>query len=218
LTARVGDFLFPDRIRPPRWKGYGARWLLALTACALWAAGLFLIRSRVGGAAAHLLDAGWAAVLLIVGLCVCGPARVRAHLAATEWGRLVYHVALVVFLLVMIDRLRDWEAVAPGAAGNASLPPKALMAARILAVGLLRPVAEEFAFRFVLFRALRARLPFSLSTLISSVAFGLMHLWQGPPMAISAVLAGVLLCWSLERTRSVATPVIAHVLFNLLSA
>ncbi len=223
FAARARDFILPDRIRPPAWEGYGSRWSLALVGCAVWAAGLFLIRSRGGGITAHLMDAGWAAVLLTFGICVSGPARVRKHLAATEWGRLVYHVLLVVLLLVLIDWLREWAAASPGAAGgpvstDAGPPDKGLVAARILTVGLLRPLAEEFAFRFVLFRALRARLGFACSVLLSAAAFGLMHTAQGLPMAVSAALAGLLFCWSLERTRSVATPVIAHVVFNLLSA
>ncbi|MHC4914588.1 MAG: lysostaphin resistance A-like protein [Planctomycetota bacterium] len=218
---RTLDFFLPDRLRPPRWGEFRGRWMLLLIGSAVWCAGLFLTRALGDSAPASLLDAAWSLLFLLLGVCAYGPKRVRDHLAATEWGPLIYHVILVVVLLVLMDKLKVLGTDPAGGTGDAgsgaeSLPPKGLMAARILAVGFLGPLAEEFAFRFVLFRVLRTRLGFAVSALLTSAAFGLVHAGEGLPMALSASLAGLLFCWTLERTRSLATPVAAHVLFNLL--
>jgi len=82
-------------------------------------------------------------------------------------------------------------------------------------VGLLRPVAEEFALRLVCFGGLRMKLRFLPAAVVSSALFGLLH-WPDPGRMAAGAIAGLLLCWVYERTRSIAAPALVHVLNNLL--
>ena len=86
----------------------------------------------------------------------------------------------------------------------------------LAAIGMnlfLTPFFEELLFRGVLFSALRERLSFFLASLLSAVAFGLVHL---APTAESIVLIGAALwfSFSFESSKSLLPCVIGHAAMN----
>jgi len=73
------------------------------------------------------------------------------------------------------------------------------------------PITEEIVFRGALYGGLRRILPPAVAMLISGALFGALH--DGVAMLPTATL-GVLLAWLYERTGSLTTPCLVHVLQN----
>jgi membrane protease YdiL (CAAX protease family) len=82
----------------------------------------------------------------------------------------------------------------------------------LFAVSLLVPLAEELAFRGLLYGWLRARLGRSTAIALSAVIFGLFH---GQPDFLPAHIAlGALLAYIYERSGSLWPAVVLHGVFN----
>ena len=82
----------------------------------------------------------------------------------------------------------------------------------LLLGGILVPIAEELFFRGVLYEWLRDRWGFWLGMLVSSAIFGLLH--GEISIAITAAILGGVLAWSYERSNSLWSPIIIHILNN----
>jgi membrane protease YdiL (CAAX protease family) len=76
------------------------------------------------------------------------------------------------------------------------------------------PVAEELFFRGFLFGSLRGRLPFLPAAAISGFVFALFHVQ--PLLVAVMTFVGVALAYLYERRRSLAVPIAAHAIFNLI--
>jgi membrane protease YdiL (CAAX protease family) len=115
-----------------------------------------------------------------------------------------------------------------GSLGNALLPEAqsqvtaiiqdmtttpSLMIAAMFIFAVLAPIAEEMFFRGLLFGWLRAHWPFWLTAIVTSALFGLMHGSLG--YAAVAGILGLLLAYLRERTGSLWTSIVAHVVNNL---
>jgi membrane protease YdiL (CAAX protease family) len=93
-----------------------------------------------------------------------------------------------------------------------------------VAVVVLAPIAEELFFRGMVFRGLRAELPFWSAAAISAVVFGAAHLsvaipgpWTGAVLLVTVLaLVGFGLAWIYERRRNIVSCMVAHATFNLL--
>jgi membrane protease YdiL (CAAX protease family) len=101
------------------------------------------------------------------------------------------------------------------------VPEQVLSCVRGPALGLLGPVVvlvapfgEELLFRGFLYKALRRNRSVAVSTLVSSVAFGLVHVHPLLIPALAVVGAGLALVY--ERRQSVLASMVAHATFNLL--
>ncbi|MDP2181374.1 MAG: CPBP family intramembrane metalloprotease [Actinomycetota bacterium] len=88
------------------------------------------------------------------------------------------------------------------------------IATLIAVAAVIAPVAEEIAYRGVLYPALRNRWGVTAAVALSSAVFALLHfnvVWLGLPIWI----LGMLLARLFERTGSLWPPIVAHALFNL---
>jgi uncharacterized protein len=102
-----------------------------------------------------------------------------------------------------------------------SVPQQVMSCVRGPALGLLGPVVvlvapfgEELFFRGFLYKGLRRRRSVAIATLISSVAFGAVHVI---PLLIPAlVVVGTGLALVYERRQSILASMVAHATFNLL--
>ena len=90
-----------------------------------------------------------------------------------------------------------------------------------LALVVLAPLAEEILFRGLLFSGLRKRLRFWGATLITSVLFGLAHIFGGEEGASLLWIAGLdtlllsfVLCYLREKTGRLWAPVYLHAIKN----
>lgn len=91
-------------------------------------------------------------------------------------------------------------------------------AAPLILVGvvLLAPVGEELLFRGVLFQALRRRVPPWPAMGLSGLVFGLIHL--EPIAVVGTFPLGMYLAWLFHRRGTLVSPIVAHLVFNLLGA
>lgn len=91
-----------------------------------------------------------------------------------------------------------------------SISPAA--SAAVLQITLLAPIAEELAFRGLVYRGLRLLGHRFFAALISSFVFASMHM--DFTQAIWALTLGFLLCFAYEESASIITPIIIHILSN----
>lgn len=97
----------------------------------------------------------------------------------------------------------------PQAAAGMLDPGTTALVAHVI---LLAPVAEEVAFRGIIYRHLRQfMLPLS-ATFASALVFALMH--GNMSQAVWAMVLGLVAAFAYEQTRSLVTPILIHVLFN----
>ncbi|MCA9668388.1 MAG: CPBP family intramembrane metalloprotease [Myxococcales bacterium] len=118
------------------------------------------------------------------------------------------HHAVVATTSQVLDSLIPWFAGPAGYA--ASLDAGA--AALILHIALLAPIAEEAAFRGLIYRQLRQRISPVWATVISATIFAVMH--GNLHQALWAFGLGVVTAIAYERTGSLLAPILVHALFN----
>lgn len=94
--------------------------------------------------------------------------------------------------------------------------PLAVAVARVLAVGVIGPTAEELVFRgYGYARLTRTRLGVGRSIGLLAAAWSVVHIEYGWQVLLLLFGAGLLLGAARHRTGSVVTPVAMHVLWNL---
>lgn len=80
---------------------------------------------------------------------------------------------------------------------------------------ILVPIVEEFVFRGIIYRFLRARCPDGIAIVLSAVAFSLMH--RNALAFLPLAAFGVALCLAYRYTGRLVTPIVMHAIFNLQS-
>ncbi len=81
-------------------------------------------------------------------------------------------------------------------------------------VVLLGPIVEELFFRGLAYTALKRRLGIGWAMVLSAFVFSLLHL--DPVGFVPIMVLGVLLAYLYERTGSLVTPMVVHVVHNSL--
>ena len=79
---------------------------------------------------------------------------------------------------------------------------------------MVGPVAEEAFFRIYVFRFITERLGFPSGLLISSVMFAAIHFNFSGFLIYLGI--GVVLAYAYQRTSSVVTPIVGHMVTNLI--
>jgi uncharacterized protein len=225
------------------WGGRDALGVLGLTA--LLAIGLTVLVLRLVPAD-HLtppLRAGLAALpLTLLGLVTLvwihvrhrsvrrlfGPERGRARdwLAGVRWGVGAFLMFNIVIGLAiqLVARLLDAELPQPQEALRQMAADPVTVPWLLLTAAIVAPVAEELFFRGLLFQALRRRLSAGWGIVISASLFAGAHVLAEPTGAAGLLVfvlilpLGMLLAWLLERTGTLAAPIVAHATFNLMTA
>ena len=86
---------------------------------------------------------------------------------------------------------------------------------RVLAVGVLGPIAEELIFRGWFFGLLRPRVGVAATLLLTSAGWAVLH-YDYPWTVIGVILVdGLLLGLARLTSRSVYPPIVMHILYNL---
>ena len=83
----------------------------------------------------------------------------------------------------------------------------------IFIVVVLAPIFEELFFRGLFYPALRRRMGPWPAIVLNGAIFGILHFQ--PLFVLSLVLVGIVLAYLYEKTDSLAAPMIAHSLYNL---
>jgi membrane protease YdiL (CAAX protease family) len=79
-----------------------------------------------------------------------------------------------------------------------------------IGVAIVTPIKEEIFFRGVLFRFLEQRHHFIVGLIVSSLVFGVLH----PGYMLMAGIMGVIFVLLYKKTKSLAAPIMLHVLWN----
>jgi membrane protease YdiL (CAAX protease family) len=99
----------------------------------------------------------------------------------------------------------------------------ALITLFIVFATIVAPVAEELLFRATMFRYLRTRIPRWIALFVPGTIFALLHVnWQTPaleglPSLLPLITLAVIFSIAYERTGQIATAIVAHSLFNMLT-
>lgn len=89
-----------------------------------------------------------------------------------------------------------------------------------LALAVFVPLAEEVMFRGFLFSSLRAKYGFYASTIVTSVIFGIAHLWNGSDspllwaVAVDTLVLSYIMCYLREKTGSLWPAIFIHMIKN----
>lgn len=131
-------------------------------------------------------------------------------------------VTAILFLLlwVMLIALEEWLA-----GSIADTHPKSwagystgIVVLRILAIGVLGPIAEEIAFRGLLMALLRrTQLRIYGAILISAALWSCMHFDYSPILLAIIFLDGIALGFARHITRSIYVPIAMHIIGNCFS-
>jgi len=96
--------------------------------------------------------------------------------------------------------------------------PVGIIALRILAIGILGPIAEEIAFRGLLLFALkRTRLGVYGAIAVTSIVWSLVHTQYELPLLALLLFDGIVLGLARHFTRSIYVPIAMHITGNLFS-
>jgi len=85
----------------------------------------------------------------------------------------------------------------------------------VLGISITAGVCEELLFRGYLMQLLASYMPTYGTVIISSIAFGLPHLYQGPINIIRTAAMGVLMALIYLATDSIIVPIILHILIDM---
>lgn len=131
-------------------------------------------------------------------------------------------VPAVGFLLLWIALIALEEVLAASIEGAQAKPwpdyPAHILAMRVLAIGVLGPIAEELAFRGLLFAFLR-RTPLKIAGTIAATAalWSLVHLQYSPALLVLIFIDGIVLGLARHYSGSLYVPIAMHMLGNLFS-
>ena len=94
--------------------------------------------------------------------------------------------------------------------------PLLIDAIRVLAVGLLGPIAEELIFRGLLYaRLVRTKLGVRWTIILLAAGFAALHTAYSPAVIAIIFVDGLLLGAARYRTTSVYVPIAMHIVWNL---
>jgi membrane protease YdiL (CAAX protease family) len=137
-------------------------------------------------------------------------------LRSPDWGLAAVFVVLWLCLVALEEYLirgmpgsevKQWP----------SYPP-AILVLRILAIGVLGPIAEELAFRgFVMRLISRTRAGIYGAILVSAALWSAMHLQYAPLTLGIIFIDGIALGLARHFAKSLYVPIVMHVLGNLFS-
>jgi membrane protease YdiL (CAAX protease family) len=123
---------------------------------------------------------------------------------------------VVVYLVWMLatNQVMHWRGPWDFAPWRAA--PLAASVLRVLAVGVLGPIAEELIFRGVLYSRLsRTALGDWATIVLLSATWAAMHYTQAPPVLALFFVDGILLGSARRSTGSVVVPIAMHMMWNL---
>ena len=96
--------------------------------------------------------------------------------------------------------------------------PAAIIALRILAIGLLGPMAEELAFRGLIMAALhKMRVALPLVILLPAAFWSIIHLQSSPSLLVLIFVDGIALGLARHFSGSLYVPIVMHMIGNLFS-
>lgn len=175
----------------------------------LMATALVWLRSR---------HAGWREALRLV-----PPSRIGREVAiGVGLGvlvRIVAGIAAAIVIAVLVAATGEDVNVPEQVVGDLSGVELVVFA---LFAAVVAPITEEFVFRGLLFRSIRDRHGVAAGAIVSALLFGVIHYVPGPwpdavALQITMVVTGLGLALVYEWRKTLLTPIVGHVAFNLIA-
>jgi len=95
--------------------------------------------------------------------------------------------------------------------------PASIVLLRVLAIGILGPIAEELIFRGVIYGRIAPKLGPWIAIVLIAIVFGLIHTRYDAAIIAVVTIDGLLFGIARYKTGSVYTPIAMHMLGNLFS-
>jgi len=127
---------------------------------------------------------------------------------------------LFVLLWIMLIAIEEWltSSIADTRPKSWADYSAVIVAIRVLAIGILGPIAEETAFRGLLMSFLnRTRLRIYGAIFVSAALWSCMHFQYSPVLLALIFVDGVVLGIARHITRSIYVPIAMHIMGNLFS-
>jgi hypothetical protein len=134
------------------------------------------------------------------------------------------HLYLIIFPFIVstlflngliLEKLGIKPTVNPAIGLIFTLKNKFLLFLLSLQIVIIGPIAEELLFRRFIYRWLREKFSFLISTLLVSFGFSLLH--QNIFYLPSLFIVSISLCYLYEKTKNILNPIILHSLHNSLN-
>ncbi len=141
---------------------------------------------------------------------IVSPASIGTLFGMAVWAQFACNLIILLFAALFPGVYENYAELAETL--DISVLPAGVI---VLIVGIWAPLAEEIAFRAMVFRTLRKGFSFWPAAIFSGIMFGIYHMnWvQG----VYATFLGVLLAYIYEKTDSVWGSYLFHLMFNCLS-
>ncbi len=157
-----------------------------------------------------------------IGLMLFAAKKRRLSFAEDLGLRAPRPVVALAFLLLWVGLIALEEVLTRSLEGTQAKPwpayPACIVALRVLALGVLGPIAEELAFRGLLFGLLRrTRLGVVGAIVVAAAVWSLVHFQYAPILLLIIFIDGLALGFARHLSRSLYLPIAMHVLGNLFS-
>jgi membrane protease YdiL (CAAX protease family) len=157
-----------------------------------------------------------AAIVLVLTIARARRVSLRdvVGLKAPSPGAALLWIAIYIVFMLASDRVMGWRG--PWDFTIWREQPLAIDAMRVLAVGILGPIAEELIFRGVLFGRLAAtRMPMAAVIAVIALGWAVLHYSYSGGVIALIFVGGLLLGAARWRTGSVVVPILMHIAWNL---
>jgi uncharacterized protein len=178
-------------------------------------------QEEVGEAAASILQLLFAAGLLVASYVVAAMKGADFRQALSRLGLRGFRPSALLWMLAAIVAYIAIAAIFVAIVGE---PEQDEIAeefgpvwTQILLIVFAAAIAEEVAFRGLLFGGLRTRMPGWAAALISAAVFGMLHAVTGISAVPVLVAFGFVLCLLYERTGSIVPGILLHMANNSLA-
>jgi membrane protease YdiL (CAAX protease family) len=175
----------------------------------------------------HTIWVEWAflAVLGSVWVTFRRPAEDLGFVSPGGWG---FWIGLVLLIVVTGLFLRSWQSARTASDAEKAeqtgyvqdiaqfVPQSAREMRRFVSVSITAGIVEEIVYRGFVLWYLAQSMPMWVAVIVSSVAFGIGHSYQGANGAARAGLAGLAFAVFYVGTGSIWLPIIAHALLDIL--
>lgn len=125
---------------------------------------------------------------------------------------IIYFLFSLIFTSLAIKFISGFDLKQAQDVGFENLKQPLELMVAFLTLVILTPIFEETLFRGVLFKGLRARLPFWVCALVTSLIFAAAHMQLN--VAIDTFALSLILCLLVERSSSIVPAILLHSLKN----
>ena len=120
-------------------------------------------------------------------------------------------------VIYFLNRFTGKESFTVRTIFNTNFIYKPLIIYEFIAALIIAPIYEELIFRGVIYDDTKKLFNAKIAALVSSILFGLIHLYGGYAQVIGAIVSGLLSAYCYEKTKSLYACIFLHSLHNFIA-